>query len=496
MDIEYYRNRFKLEFHDKWTDRQKRLYILELILNGKIYDKLVPFYREHGFDCPLPNETSGGYIPLIKRRPSVKYGLCRIVVNELASMLFSETHFPSVNTATNNENLENFIEEVKRKSGLRLKMINAAKTGAVGSVAIVVKVIDGLFQFEILKTRYLTPTFDERHHQVLQKLVEKRYCKGEDLVQIGYEIPRDRFQSEYCLAREWNYNAEIYYLPFIESDEEENKWKIDPVRSSTHDLGFVPVCWIKNPDDGEDFLDGQCFFEPIVDIGIEIDYQLSQHGRLLKYNSDPTLVIRDPSAIDDKQIMKGINALMLGADSDAKLLQIDNAATAAVLEYVNRLRQLGLEVVRADRSNPDKLLSGHSGIALKMINRPLLSFVDEMRIAYGDLGLLEIYKIILKIVASKKVALNYDVKFNVNDCCEDLLLDWPQFYPLTEQDKKSTAETLDKLTNSGIISHKTALENIAEEYGVTNIDEEIKEVTQEKLALEAQNPQIKETINV
>lgn len=488
MDVQYYRSRFNLSFHDKWTDRQKRLYVLELILSGSIYDKLSPFYLEHG----------GGktYIPLAHRRPSVKYALCKIVVNEMAAMLFSETHFPTVKSADNNENIDNFLGEVTRKSGLRLKMINAAKTGSVGSVAVVVKVIAGVFQFDVLKSRYLTPTFDEKFHNNLLKVVEIRYYLGEDLAQMGYEIPKGRTQSEYCLAREWNENAEIYYLPFLETDDEEDKWKVDVFRSSQHNLGFVPVCWIKNPDDSEDYLDGQCFFEPIIDIGIEIDYQMSQHGRLLKYNSDPTLVIKDPSAIDDKQIMKGVGALMLGADSDAKLLQIDNAATAAVLEYVKSMRQFALEVVRADRSNPDKLLSGHSGIALKMINRPLVSFVDEMRIAYGDMGLLQIYKMILKIATSGNLDLQYEIKFNHEDSQTDLLLDWPQFYPLTEQDKKSTAETLDKLTNSGIISHKTALENIADDYGVTDIEEEIKEVQQEQAALAAQQPQIKETINV
>ncbi len=38
---------------------------------------------------------AGEYIPLRLRRPSVRYPLCRTVVEDSVSLLFSEGHFPT-----------------------------------------------------------------------------------------------------------------------------------------------------------------------------------------------------------------------------------------------------------------------------------------------------------------------------------------------------------------------------------------------------------------
>jgi hypothetical protein len=62
----------------------------------------------------------------------------------------------------------------------------------------------------------------------------------------------------------------------------------DDDRSMSHRLGFVPMVWIRNLPGGRG-VDGACTFRAAIETGIEIDYQLSQAGRGLKYSSDPTL---------------------------------------------------------------------------------------------------------------------------------------------------------------------------------------------------------------
>ena len=74
-----------------YPERTWRLEILRRVLNGRLYDVLpYQFHDERG--------SSGEYIPLRHRRPSVRYGLCRIVVEDSVALLFSEGHFPTIHS--------------------------------------------------------------------------------------------------------------------------------------------------------------------------------------------------------------------------------------------------------------------------------------------------------------------------------------------------------------------------------------------------------------
>jgi len=52
-------------------------------------------------------------------------------------------------------------------------------------------------------------------------------------------------------------------------------------------------------------------FAPRVETQIEIDYQLSQAGRGLKYSSDPTLLLKEPVGVDADIIKGAGNALVV-----------------------------------------------------------------------------------------------------------------------------------------------------------------------------------------
>ena len=72
--------------------RTRALDILKRVLNGTLYDVLpYQFHEERG--------AGGEYIPLRSRRPSVRYALSRVVVEDSVSLLFSEGHFPTIDCA-------------------------------------------------------------------------------------------------------------------------------------------------------------------------------------------------------------------------------------------------------------------------------------------------------------------------------------------------------------------------------------------------------------
>ena len=61
------------------------------MLDGTLYDVLPYHFHEE-------RSVAGEYIPLRQRRPSVRYPLCRIVVEDSVSLLFSEGHFPTIDS--------------------------------------------------------------------------------------------------------------------------------------------------------------------------------------------------------------------------------------------------------------------------------------------------------------------------------------------------------------------------------------------------------------
>ncbi len=141
-----------------------------------------------------------------------------------------------------------------------------------------------------------------------------------------------------------------------------------------HGLGFVPMVWIRNlpgPSSTGDAADGACTFRTAIETQIEIDYQLSQAGRGLKYSSDPTLLIKEPASTDSEIVKGAGNALVVSEKGDAKLLEIGGTASAAVIEYVRTLRELALESVHGNRANADRLTAAQSGRALELMNQGL-----------------------------------------------------------------------------------------------------------------------------
>ncbi|MDE2024914.1 MAG: phage portal protein [Patescibacteria group bacterium] len=475
--VQRYKERFSLTLDDDWSYRQSRLYILQKFYNGSIYDNLSPFYREYN-----GGEDTGQYIPLVKRRPSVIYKLAKIIVDTSVSMLFGEGHFP-IPRCNEHDKTTQFLQYLTRKCDLRSVMLDAATKGSVGSVVILIKILDKRFYFEAIHSISLTPVFKRNRPDELESLIDIKKVDGATLKTQGYDIAKDDIKEQYFIQREWTESEEIYYKPYKVSDAKKEDFmpSKDEDRSVVHDLGFVPAIWIKNLPKSTG-IDGHSTYEDILDINIEIDYQLSQHSRLLRYSSDPTLVVKNASALEGHELIKGSGALHVDKDGDAYYAEITNGPTKSVLEFVKGLRELALEMVRGNRSSPDKIHSAQSGEALKMLYFELISLVEEMRLTYGEYGLISLYAMCIKIVESNKYELDLGEYFPDTDqnCADHIVLDWPTWYTPSAMDKLNEAKTLETLLKNNIISPETATTTVADEYNILDVEEELNDIEKTK----------------
>jgi len=454
-----------------YPTRARALDILQRVLNGTLYDVLPYQFHEE-------RSAGGEYIPLRKRRPSVRYALSRVVAEDSVSLLFSEGHFPTIDCA--DPAVRGFLADVVKETRLNQVMTDAAVKGSVGSVAILMRVLSGRVFYDVLDTTFLTPSWDPQAPDTLSSVIERYKVPGDVLSTNGYAI--DDPSIDYWFTRIWDTDVETWFMPapvggLGDAITDEN-------RTVRHGLGFVPIVWIRNlpgPSASGDPNDGACTFRAAVETQIEIDYQLSQAGRGLKYSSDPTLLIKEP-ATSDTEIVKGAgNALVVSEKGDAKLLEIGGTASAAVLEYVRTLRELALEGVHGNRASADRLTAAQSGRALELMNQGLIWLADNLRVSYGEGALLALCRMVLRAATLYPLRVMGqpapDVEPNVR-----LTLKWPRWYPLTADDRQKDAQTLATLVTSGLISRETAAKAVADTYDIGDVSAELARIAAEPAA--------------
>lgn len=447
--------------------RQFTLDALTRVLRGTIYGHIANGFHDE-------KNPAGEYVPIRQRRPSVRHNLCRTVVDDSVSLLFSEGHFPSIEI--DDEPSRETLAAIIKESKLNALMIDAATKGAVGSVAILMRVLSGRLFFNALETQYLTPVWKDDAPDTLERVIERYKIRGDALAASRYSGLDEN--EEYWWHVEWTEAQEIRYVPYSVKDAKEKDFapKIDKMRTTSHLLGVVPIVWVRNLPGGDD-IDGEPTFPTeAIDTQIELDYQLSQAGRGLKYSSDPLLMIKEPAG-PGGQIHKAGNALVVSEDGDAKLLEISGSAAAAVIEYCKYLRQLALEGMHGNRADADKISAAQSGRAMELMNQALIWLADRLRISYGEGALLQLIGMIA--AASRKYKLTVAGVQIAPIADKPISLKWPDWYAPTYADRQAMATTLQTHTAAGHMSRETAIGAIAEDFDIEDIPAEMSRIKAE-----------------
>ncbi len=465
--------------------RVARLQALQRVLDGTMYDVL-----RHAFD----EEQNGAneYIKLRERRPCVRYNLCALAVSQAVAMLFSEGHFPQPEHP-DPDTLATLVAIIKGCK-LNLTMVEAAVRGSVGSIALWLRVLDGRIYVDVLDTPFLTPAWNPERPDELVSVTERFKVKGVDLQAMDYPIPEKDAGVTFWWQRVWTADAEEWYVPQKDADVKKGiKPKLDKGNTIQHGLGFVPVVWIKNLSAGNGIDGSPTFNDEAINTQIECEYQLSQGARALRYAGDPLLLIKEPASDSGGQIIRSAaNAMVVGKDGDAKLVEIDGAASEAVVNYVKFMRDLALEQLHASRVNPEKLASAQSGRAMEMLNQPLIWLADQLRITYGG-GLLQLLQMIVQVGSTSQLIARDGTSYPKLKP-GPVSLKWPPWYAPTFADLSSSANTLRTLTDSSHLSQETAVGIVAQQYDIADPVEELARIKVDEAKRAAQAPQIQEKI--
>lgn len=459
---------------------------LSRVIDGTLYDDLRHPFSEEKSD-------SNEYVKLGDRRPSARTRICRTVVNDSVAMLFDDDHFPAIECE--DEKTRDSVVSLIKEFGLRLVMVEAATRGSVGSVAVHLRVLKQRVFFDVLKTTYLTPKWKGDEPDVLDSVTERYKVKGHQLKALEYPIEDGDLNTDFWFQRIWTESAEEWYLP-QEVTQRPRIWTakqkiipedkppvLDKSRTVEHKLGFVPIVWIKNLPGGNG-IDGEPTFPlEAIDMQIECDYLLSQGGRGLKYQSDPTLVIKETPYGGDAappRVKGAANALVVGTEGDAKLLEITGDGAASVLEWVKGLRELALEGAGGNRSNADKISAAQSGRAMELMHQSLINLASKLRIAYGDNGLQPILDMIIAASAKIKLKTKRGLAIPEIDASKTVALRWPRWFAPTYADMQTEAGTLTSLRQGNLLSQETAVQAIAHTYDITDVPAEITRIEKDK----------------
>jgi hypothetical protein len=431
--------------------RTYRLEVLRRVLDGSIYSTL-----PYKFD--QERSGAGEYIPLRDRQPSVRYPLSRVVVEDSVALLFSEGHFPAVHS--DNTSVSQALGAILTDARINAVMVEAARRGSVGSVAVLLRVLRGRIFLQVLDTLYLTPVWDPLAPDELLCITERYKVSGKDLIARGYQV--DDPQITYWFERCWNSESELWYVP--QPYGYDVTPEIDTTRSVHHGLGFVPLVWIRNLPGGDE-IDGASTFESCIETSFEIDYQLSQAGRGLKYSSDPTLLIKEPAGFDQTMVKGAANALIVSEQGDAKLLEINGSAAQVVIEYVRALREFALEAMHGNRADASRLSTPASGRALELMNQGLVWLSDNLRISYGEGALLPLCRMIVRASSIYPIRAG-DKVYTELPSYMLLTLRWPSWYPVDSADRQRDVATILSLIDAKQVSREEGVRLLAQFAGI------------------------------
>ena len=253
-----------------------------------------------------------------------------------------------------------------------------------------------------------------------------------------------------------------------------------PKSTFNHNLGFVQGVWIKNGlnpkgDDGKSMLKGSLGY---LD---DLNYFSSKESNAGYHTLYPVLLGFGVDHEDFTKMMKE-NEISGGSsflttnqqpkNADVRFLEGTNAGLQFGEIFIQRNIQILQHTLKITLSNPDVLLGyAQSAEAMKMLYRPAINEVENMQPFLKE-GICELLEKIEAVSQGTEFAIPVGTIANAKK-------KWGDIFSPTETDKASRVTNALNATQGQMLSRKTATAYLAPDFGVRNVEEELKEIEQD-----------------
>lgn len=333
-------------------------------------------------------DANKSQLPLMFRRPTSPYHLCKVIVERFTSLLFSQKRHPRFNI-DGDEMSEDFLNTVASVGRLWPVMIQARTFGgSMGSSCVSFQFINGKPRFEVHDPRWAMPIFEDRAELTLAG-IDKRYIYP---VEVRDE-DGDWVEVPFWYRRVIDQEKDTIYEPVPVGDGEEPNWV--PKKEVAHEFGFCPAQWIQNIPVSDD-IDGLPDCHGCFDLVESIDALNASAQRGIIANCDPTLVISTDAEMDS--VAKGNdNAIKLPGGGSATYMEIAASGPKAARELAAEFRKMVLEVAQCHLESEGSVPQTATEVERKYAS--MLSKADIMQEQYGERGIKPLMEKVAQAVA-------------------------------------------------------------------------------------------------
>ena len=451
-----------------YTQREQRANLALLYYWGNQYNHLAPWDTRD--------------LPLREKAPSVRTRINKTAVDTIVSHLFGGKRQPTFRVE-GDERLDAELQNLVSETNLASVLLGLGRLGALtGTVVLGFHAYQGTIDWTVTMGARVQPTFGRDNRARAREL----NLSFDDLLELD-EVWRTYTEDavgktvETWHRRTWQVDRTIEYAPIDGPIRraDDLKWVVDNENTVIHDLGFVPAEWIANLPVVDDIDGAPVVDTPEFEIEDEINYTLSQTGRGIRYNQEPTLALLNASLDSSEVIKRGSHhtlsikpdrALPEAVKADAKLLEMEGTGGQLALEYSQKLADFFYQVARVVIHDPDRAGGVLSGVALQRVKEPLLALIDELRPQYGR-GL------------SRALAKALAVKGKARYGTVNVSTSWPQVIEPTLDDGLTLVTLLREARDAGWITRNTALQRLAPYMGIEDVAKYADELDAERTAL-------------
>lgn len=440
------------------SEREKRAEIARRHYFGTQYDHLKPWDSDE---------------LLRKRKPSVQCRITKQVIDTVCAYLFGEGNAPVWDAENETPEIKQRLQEIISFSGIEWKYNQLARQAALtGTVAIAFhQFSNGRMDIEVLHAEHCIPKFGYEN----RNLAIENNIDFDDLLSLDhYWIENAPNGEKYVHRRTWTLKDLNVYKPRPHSFTNlDDSWVVDQEASVKHNLGFVPVAWIRLIE-----ADGDVDGVPILSsaefaIEDEINYTLSQLGRAIQYTSEPKTIFTDVDNLDITKLDTGSSKswrlqsspITGGKQAKVELLEMSGTGQEKGFEYVDKIRWAIYQAARVVEHNPESFAGVLSGTALKLQLTPMVAMINDVRPQF-EKGIGRLLSKMMHVNGFKNVS---------------VIATWPDVVPRTDSDLQMMVSSIIQLLDFNLITERTAVSFIAPFFGIDDVDSYIPQLIRDTM---------------